>query len=77
MAVAWRSETEGPLCESVDGEGGELGGDIVHGVSARSSEVTSLSGCIGAMPVPDLHRFTFPVPRLFVFLTKGTASSHV
>jgi hypothetical protein len=32
MAVARRSETEGPLCESVDGEGGELGGDVVHGV---------------------------------------------
>jgi len=32
MAIARRSETEGPLCESVDGEGGELGGDIVHAI---------------------------------------------
>jgi len=32
MAMAWRRETEGPLCESVDGEDGELCGDIVHAV---------------------------------------------
>jgi hypothetical protein len=32
MAMAWRSETEGPLCESADGKDGELGGDIVHAV---------------------------------------------
>jgi hypothetical protein len=44
MAVAWRSETGGPLCESVDGESGELGGDVVHGV-VGSSEIASLSGC--------------------------------
>ena len=41
MAMAWRSETEGPLCESVDGEDGELSGDNVHAVvvPGRSAQV--------------------------------------
>ena len=38
IKMAMGGETEGPQCESVDGEDGELSGDIVHAVvSARSS----------------------------------------
>jgi hypothetical protein len=32
MAIAWWSETEGALCESVEDKDGELSGDVVHAV---------------------------------------------
>jgi hypothetical protein len=50
MTIAWWSETEGALCESVEGEDGELSGNVVHAVVGPINEIISWS-----VPASECH----------------------